>query len=185
MPTMYYLLAALVLVALPLREAQDKPLGIEAGDNAAYLIAEVSTLRAAPDETAKALGTLKPVDVVQLLRVYPDWVFVSRFNGHGKPPLEGWVKGSPENLLMGNHADLVFRLLSMQSDKWPDRVIADVLRRKPRIGFTFEQVETAIGKPLAKSSEETASGLTETWVYADRIVAFAKGAVTKITTLKD
>jgi hypothetical protein len=67
----------------------------------------------------------------------------------------------------------------------------DLIRGTVRIGFTKEQVEIAHqgypgqrGAPLSRTSEETAAGVTETWVYVDAVIVFRAGKVTKITKVE-
>jgi hypothetical protein len=155
------------------QERADKPI-------VAYLVDTVSTLRETPAATGKVVGTVTPLAVVTLEDAQTGWVQVSVGQGQGKPPLIGWLQGSRENILTADYLDSMMRLVRTEREPWPTAVKADVMRQRPRIGFTKEQVTAALGVPVSRVTEETATGVTEVWVYPGRSVVFKGDRVATI-----
>lgn len=164
---------------LLLQAAPAAPISREPVDTA-YLVDTITTVRASAEPTARVVATVKPIDVLMLYEAKPGWLLVSVGQGEGKEPLYGWVKGPADNLLHDTFFNSIRRLVTIQRQGWPLSVQADILRQRPRIGFTKAQVAAALEEPISKTSEETAAGTTEVWVYPAHVITFKAGKVVTV-----
>jgi hypothetical protein len=173
-------LAALYCLSLAL-QTPEAP-GPRAPVDTAYLIDSLATVRATPEVTGKVVTTVKPLEIVMLYEAQPGWVFISVGQGKGKDPLYGWVKGDEHNILKAKFFDSILRLVKIRDQGWPLSVQADVVRQRPRVGFSKAQVLAALDEPATKSSEETSTGTTELWLYPaqGQSLTFKAGKVTAI-----
>lgn len=67
---------------------------------------------------------------------------------------------------------------------WPEAVRSALARGIVRVGYSAEQVETALDKPLRRESEETAAGVVEVWIYPAQSITFTNGQVSAIRRIK-
>jgi hypothetical protein len=121
-----------------------------------YLVAEPAVLREEYSPTAKVVGRLQPITTPSLLKWTDNWVQLG-WRDEG-PSLDGpvrcgWletkttIKEDP-NVLGSDLLRIVSTKLELDKKPWPLATKADILRRRPRVGFTFEQVKLAIGPPV-------------------------------------
>lgn len=157
----------------------------EAPPEAAYMVTVPESMRAQPTATAPIVGRVVPLEIVRMTRVTTGWIEIALFQGENKPNKVGWIKGSRDNMLPEVLADVSFRLnlLTIQHKDWPDAVLANVIKHRPRMGFTTDQVTAALGDPIGKTSEETARGTTEVWTYLTAVYTFTAGKVSKVTKI--
>lgn len=161
---------ATLALALQVAQASAPP-----SADGAYLIDSVTIVRVAPQQSAPVIATLKPLDVVMLYEKQSGWVHVSIPQRGGETPSHGWVKASSDNILKDTFLNSVRRLVKIRGSTWPIAVKSDVLRQRPRLGFTREQVSAALNEPLSQSSEESAAGIREIWLYPGLALTFKAG----------
>jgi hypothetical protein len=158
-----------------------------------YLIAEPTALRAEYRPTSKVVEQMQPLRTLRILKTADDkWVQLGwRDPGSGADgPLRcGWLetrtplKDDP-NVLGSDLLKILSIGLELDKKTWPIAVKADILRGRPRVGFTFEQVQLAVGRPISVFERETPSGTMEVWSYPTRSVVFAGGKVLQIDTVR-
>lgn len=146
----------------------------------AYLVVAAQPLKDEPSATAKTIAMVPAMEIVPVVRAETGWLRVL-FSAGTKA---GWIAAKKDDILPDDILTSLMRQIGMRDETWPAAVKADILRKRPRVGFTEKQVEAALGEPVSRLSEETASGAVEVWGYTDRVVTFLKGRATKITTVK-
>jgi hypothetical protein len=101
----------------------------------------------------------------------------------------GWLETKSQikedsNVLGSDLLWILSTSVGLNKKPWPVAIKADILRRRPRVGFTPEQVLLALGPPLSKFERETSAGAVEVWSYPTGSVILADGKVLQIDTVK-
>jgi hypothetical protein len=155
-----------------------------------YLISEPAKLRATDSPTARVVEEMQPIRTIRLLKWTEGWVQLGWREGAPDAPLrcgwlptEGPIKDNP-NVLGSDLLRISRTQVDLQQRSWPLAVKADILRGRPRVGFTAEQVIMAIGQPSSKFERESSTGTVEVWSYSGRAVVFANGKVLQIDTVR-
>lgn len=146
-----------------------------------YVATVAAVVRKEPIATSPVLGRLSPLDWRSIYEMTPGWVRIQV--GKAENP-KGWVRATEDNLAPGTAFDAAYGIVKMEDKRWPVATKAAILRRVAKIGFTREQVTLALGAPSTKASEETAAGVTEVWVFPDRVITFKGGVVSSIKTVQ-
>lgn len=171
---MTWLLAAALSLA-----GQDATIGDKAPDDAAYLVSKPGVLREKPEATSTVIAKVAALDIGLIERVTTGWLLITLGRGEDAPPVTGWIQGSPDDILPEKLLDVLLRKVRMNK-AWPIHVKLDILRQRPRIGFTKEQVIATLDEPNSKTSEETAAGVTELWTYVNAVHTFKGDKLSKI-----
>lgn len=171
--------------------AQDASIGEPAGsEEVAYLVTTPQIVRDRPELNAKAIGRLRPLDLVRVSRFTQGWLFVDSIPRGGTSPdftqakPIGWIEHKPDDLLQDRFGWAHFSRMTVINEPWPVTTKIDILKRRVRVGFAASQVKTALGDPLAVVSEETATGKTEVWTFKSGLYTLTRGRVTKITKVE-
>lgn len=146
-----------------------------------YVFSAAGVLRDVPDAGGAISGRVTSGEIGNLLCVTDGWSRI-RLMAKG-PERTGWLAttGAPrENVVIGSVVDLVLKQVRMEDKMWPIAVRVNLLRGIARVGYTQEQIEVGLGNPLRSTTDETAAGVTETWLYSNQVVTFQKGRVTAI-----
>jgi len=141
---------------------------------------------------AKVIRRLQPLEIAGILEIKAGWAKLSGGMKEPKPgrnntKFEGWIKGDDQTklfLIPKGMMDTAMLLSRLGERAWSVSDKHLIVRGVPRVGFTIDQVDMAMGKPLSATTEETATGRTELRLYASTIVTVTKGRVTKIVTTK-
>lgn len=133
-----------------------------------------------PSPTARSVNAYKAMSIVEVLEGTKGWAKVKPFTDTATSEAEGWIAAQPEYLIADGCFEAVLRRVRTEEHKWPTATKRDVIAQKIKIGFTKNHVQIALGDPAAKSSEETSTGVTEVWAYADRAITFKGDKVTTI-----
>lgn len=138
-------------------------------------------------EDAKVVHTMLPLELAGVVEIKPGWAKLA--GGLLKTKFTGWVPGEASQggaFLIPRKMLDTGRLLGMLGDH-PTWSVADkhlILRRAPRVGFTLEQLDLAMDKPLSAMTEETSTGVVEVRSYLDKTITITKGRVSRILTTK-
>lgn len=152
----------------------------------AYLIDSRTVIRKTPSDTAPALATVGPLDVVQIESAKPGWVQVNVAR-ENEPAVDGWIRGKGDNIIRRRDWFAArVKLVEVKSEHpdWSLAIDADVIRGNVHVGFTPEQVRAALGDPRSETTQETSAGTTLRWVYSDQVVDFKAGRVATVTKVQ-
>lgn len=102
--------------------------------------------------------------------------------------IRGWFSPTPADLTANLVPEPIerpaLRDIAMKDKPWPPAVKSSILRRRVGVGFTKDQVSVALGKPARVTSEESAAGVTEVWLYVDQSITFRSEKVSLIRRSK-
>ena len=148
-----------------------------------FVVGSPTVIRSGATATSPKLATAQPLEILEVQQVTAGWL---KIRAHiQKQDVDGWIAAGAkdvEGLVAGTVFDMYVRIITLEKQAWPVAVKVDILRNRIRIGFTGDQVALAVGKPLRRTTVETAKGLTETWFYPTQSVIFTLGKVSSIVT---
>ena len=139
----------------------------------------VTDVRDGPKASAKVVRRLQPFEVVMAYDAVPGWVHVDLLAD--TDPSSGWVRASTmDDVISASWLDLRLKVQTLTAKAWPFAAKRDILRQRPRVGFSKQQVELAIGIPVSIRTTETKAGERARWVYRHRVVTFAGDRVVEV-----
>jgi hypothetical protein len=145
-----------------------------------YLVAETTTMRAAPHTNAPVIRKLQQYELLTGRETIAGWLHVE---GASSGDADGWIAIDRDNVLRGPLETLKRRLFRIQEARWPERVKLDVARGRIREGFTADQVRLALGDPLRKELQRSGDSVSEAWTYESQRVHFSHTGVRDIERL--
>ncbi len=151
------------------------------------------TIRTADNDSAAIVRALQPLELAAILEIKPGWARIAGGFENGDPirantKFNGWIKGGSETTAflipksMFDAAELISTLDEKKAWTVADKHL--ILRGVPRVGFSIEQLDMAMGPPTSTLTEETATGVVEIRSYPGKTVTIARGKVTRILTTK-
>jgi hypothetical protein len=160
--------------------------------NVSFVADKALPIYEAMDTKSKVIRPLAPLEIAAILEIQPGWAKVAGGLKNPRPGqrntrFEGWVEGGPATatyLIAKDMTDTGSLLGTLGEKTWS---IADkhaILRGVPRVGFSVEQLDLAMGEPASSLTEETPAGVIEVRSYGKTTVTISKSKVTRVLTAK-
>jgi hypothetical protein len=130
---------------------------------------------------AKQINSYKALAVVSVLQGTKGYALVKPFTKDSTANIESWIPVDPDYLIPDGCFDGVLRRVRTDDHPtWSQATKRDIIAKRIKIGFSQAQTQMALGDPVKKSSEETASGITEVWLYGSQTVTFKNSKILSI-----
>jgi len=157
----------------------------------AYIVTAPTTVRASASVATKEVGTLRRFDLPRVIEAKTGWahVLVVPPEGSGGSDYDGWIQVPTTDAKdhLADVLDAALRIVKVKKQTWTTSVQDDVVMGRVRPGFTKEQTRVAHvtiqnmgGEPLSITTNETAAGVREEWLYPRQVVRFADAKVVEI-----
>lgn len=156
----------------------DEPVGV-------FVVSKPTAARDAPSLTAKVVANYASEEILSVWGARPGWIAVTKGFFDANKVGTAWIpctKAEFEaNLIQDDALEAMVRQNALKNKPWAPAIKHSVLRKRVSVGFTKEQVLAAVGEPIVKETQETASGKTEVWMYSGQSIGLKNSIVSVIT----
>jgi hypothetical protein len=153
-----------------------------------YVVRTPGVLRDQPSAAAAVVAKVSPLDLLGIMDVDGVWIR-GQLAGASSPDgpigyLEPATLGDLWNGVVGERITrMIVRRKDLADHTWPVSVKVDVMRKNIHIGFTSDQVVSALDIPERRVRLRTARRSGETWFCPWVIVTIVRNRVTAITEI--